>query len=42
MKTLTKKMAAIRPVELLREVAVSLACIGFITLMLYVLINSPA
>ena len=42
MKTLTKKFAAIRPVELVRELSISAACIAFIALMLYVLINSPA
>lgn len=42
MKILSKKIAAIRPFALLREVSISVACIAFIALTLYVLINSPA
>ena len=42
MKALTKKLLLAKPAELLRNLSISLLCIGFIALMLYVLINSPA
>lgn len=42
MKTLSRKLGAASPAELLRNLTISLACIGFIAVMLYVLINSPA
>lgn len=42
MKTIAKKLSAVNPVLLLRNLALSIAFIAFLVITLYVLINSPA
>lgn len=42
MKALSKKLFAAKPADLFRNLSISLACIGFVALTLYILINSPA
>lgn len=42
MKTLSKKLLPAKPAELLRNLTISLACVGIVALTLYILINSPA
>lgn len=42
MKALSKILHAERPAQMLRNLSLSLLCLGFVALTLYVLINSPA
>ena len=42
MKTLSKKLGASSPAELLRNLSISIACMALVAVTLYVLINSPA
>ncbi|HVF98167.1 MAG TPA: hypothetical protein VM871_12630 [Flavisolibacter sp.] len=42
MKTISKKLMAIKATEAVRKFSISLAAVGIVALMLYVLINSPA
>lgn len=42
MKTLSKKLGAASPAQLLRNLSLSVLCLGLVALTLYVLINSPA
>jgi hypothetical protein len=42
MKTISRKLLQLKLSLLVRNISLSLACIGLVAVMLYILINSPA
>ena len=42
MKTISRKLHAVKLSQPVRNLSLSLACVALVALMLYVLINSPA